>query len=403
MIDRPWKFIDTAIVGLTRYPFLNKWKGFNYLSPQLSWLLTGVAALGTILFLFSAVGRLVLLLLITSLVPYAFTYEIPGGFEWRFTMHAYPFYMIGAALFLTAAIGFILNRRAWQLISDRPLSKRTYALVSASTILIVVGGWLVLNELNFLRKKEAMRADEAILITSGARDYRFLGPGWFSTVRLEGQDVRISRGMQPVLKAPMKGNKEYNLILRLQPAFEKREVPAQVDVTVNEKLAGSFQIQQPVDSAYVVRLPAELTKDGVNRINLKLSDTESGSVALQYWKIQPIEAFQRGLKMYEQGEIDSAITYFQEALKQSGKRKSQIFYYLGRCYLMKGEAQKAINHFTQGLTLSVRNPEILEARAEAYILANQPDQAILDLTKVLKRRPTNENAKRLMENAKAMK
>ena len=34
------------------------------------------------------------------LLPYAFTWGIPGGGEWRFTMPAYPFYLVAAALAL---------------------------------------------------------------------------------------------------------------------------------------------------------------------------------------------------------------------------------------------------------------------------------------------------------------
>jgi hypothetical protein len=39
-------------------------------------------------------------MLLGTLLPYAFTWSIPGGGEWRFTLPAYPFHLIAAALAL---------------------------------------------------------------------------------------------------------------------------------------------------------------------------------------------------------------------------------------------------------------------------------------------------------------
>ncbi|HSE40278.1 MAG TPA: glycosyltransferase family 39 protein, partial [Acidobacteriota bacterium] len=144
LIERPYRFIDIGLEGLTRYPFLNKWKGFNYLSPFLSKFLAASALLGIILLLFSSHGRLILLVLMSSLIPYAFTYEIAGGYEWRFTMHAYPFYLIAGALFITVAIGAFLTRNTWPLFSDQPLTKRSILTVSLILLFILAGGWLLL-------------------------------------------------------------------------------------------------------------------------------------------------------------------------------------------------------------------------------------------------------------------
>ena len=95
---RPFSLIDTGLTGLTTYPFANKWAGFDYLSPGVGRGLAGAAVIGLVLFLGSPTGRLLLVVLVTSLVPYAFTWPVPGGAEWRFTMHALPFYLIAAAL-----------------------------------------------------------------------------------------------------------------------------------------------------------------------------------------------------------------------------------------------------------------------------------------------------------------
>jgi hypothetical protein len=58
------------------------------------WLLGMAAALWT------CKGRVLAILLIASLLPHAFTWQIPGGGEWRFTMPAYPIYLIAMSVAL---------------------------------------------------------------------------------------------------------------------------------------------------------------------------------------------------------------------------------------------------------------------------------------------------------------
>lgn len=393
LIARPYKFIDTGFVGLTRYPFLNKWKGFNYLSPVLSKILAGCALLGTILLLFSPHGRLLLVLLISSLIPYAFTYEIAGGSEWRFTMHAYPFYMIAGALFLVVAFGALCFKNTWTLFSEQALSKKSAVLTSGAVLVVLVCGWFLLNESNFLRKQEAIRADEAILVESGQRDFRFFNSGWFPAV----ESVRITKDNASQLSFPLKSAKEYNLILRANPVYEKAR-PSFISVFMNDRSVGQIEVKEAVDSAYVVRLPQDIVKDGINHISLR-ANPESPNIALQYYKVQPIEAFQRAMDKYEKNKFDEAIPLFEQAVQQAEKRRAPVFYYLGMCYLKKEQPAKAIEYFNKALPLSRGNQQILEARGEAYFKTKQYDAAIKDLTKVLRSQPNNENAKRLISLA----
>lgn len=102
--------VTTGLTGLTLYPFANKWHGLDYVSPWLARVLPVAAVAGLALFLRSAQGRLLLLVLLTSLLPYAFTWAIPGGAEWRFTLHAYPFYLIAAMLALASVAAWARRR-----------------------------------------------------------------------------------------------------------------------------------------------------------------------------------------------------------------------------------------------------------------------------------------------------
>ncbi|MET0554377.1 MAG: hypothetical protein ABW221_15140, partial [Vicinamibacteria bacterium] len=101
---------ETGLRGLTTYPFGNKWRGFEpfgaWIAAPLAWL----SLAGLVLFAVRPAGRLLLVVLVTSLLPYAFTWRIPGGAEWRFTMHAYPLYLVAASLFIVTAATLAARR-----------------------------------------------------------------------------------------------------------------------------------------------------------------------------------------------------------------------------------------------------------------------------------------------------
>ena len=94
----PIAMFDVGVTGLVVRPFQIKWNGFRVWSEWLGTTLSWCALAGLAASVFSANGRFLLLMIVTSLVPYAFTWNLGGGGEWRFTMHAYPLYVkIGRA------------------------------------------------------------------------------------------------------------------------------------------------------------------------------------------------------------------------------------------------------------------------------------------------------------------
>ena len=93
----PTELLRNMFVGLTTYPFDTKWLAYNVWVPHSALALRLLSGVGLLLFVRSREGRLLLLILLTALVPFAFTWPISGGREWRFTLHAYPFYLLAAA------------------------------------------------------------------------------------------------------------------------------------------------------------------------------------------------------------------------------------------------------------------------------------------------------------------
>jgi hypothetical protein len=104
------ELLRKGLTGLTTYPFANKWSGLDWITPWLRRLLAPLAAAGLLLFTRSPHGRLLLVVLFTSLLPYAFTWGVPGGAEWRFTLVAYPFYLVAALLAADRGVALVAAR-----------------------------------------------------------------------------------------------------------------------------------------------------------------------------------------------------------------------------------------------------------------------------------------------------
>jgi hypothetical protein len=94
---RPAELIRNMLIGLTTYPFDNKWDAYDVWLRHSAIVLRLLSVAGLFLFLRHREGRLLLLVLVAALLPFAFTWRVPGGSEWRFTLHAYPFYLLAAA------------------------------------------------------------------------------------------------------------------------------------------------------------------------------------------------------------------------------------------------------------------------------------------------------------------
>ena len=97
-VDRPIRTLDTGLNGLFVQPFITKWHGFEPWVEGFGSGVRAIAVVGLAALPFFAAGRLLLVILLGSLLPYIFTWNVGGGGDWRFTMHAYPFFLVAAAL-----------------------------------------------------------------------------------------------------------------------------------------------------------------------------------------------------------------------------------------------------------------------------------------------------------------
>ncbi len=297
---RPIASVDTAAQGLVTYPFLNRWDGFAPWSPLLVPLLRALSALGMIFAVWTATGRLLLILLTTSLLPYALTWTVGGGGEWRFTEHAYPFYLV----FATSAIA-VVYRWGIALVSDesarRWVLSRGFAIRTGVVAVAAVAAWLAYRSLPFLMYREALRSGEAVTISTDPRNAWLFDGAWSAPTGEGNVIVRVAEAQIVGIRLPMPES-DYWMTLRLDPA-ETSDPALQPQVTVYLNRRPIAQLRLSRDPArvgsYRIRVPKDLTRT-LSRLDLVATHTvpaaESGihfaglppqtSVAFRLWYVR---------------------------------------------------------------------------------------------------------------------
>ncbi|MFO7695170.1 MAG: glycosyltransferase family 39 protein [Vicinamibacterales bacterium] len=279
---RPFETADTVALGLTAYPFQNKWRGFDPWVPGLGRWLSWASLLGLFLFTGSAAGRLLLVVLAASLVPYAATWKLIA--DWRFTAHAYPIFLVAAGaavsrVVLLATPSGIRVLRA----SDWKRRLLPWALTASVFALLV---WIVLWMLPAQTVRESLLAGEAVTVAAGPRDRWFFTEGWSRPVTEGNVTARVSHGPFSVVRVNLPRKQDYGATLRLDPfprpldampsglpavrVFLNGRRVARIDLRWNPERVGSYDI----------RLPADAVLAGVNRMTL-LAEGQASSARLE--------------------------------------------------------------------------------------------------------------------------
>ncbi len=166
---QPIRTIDTIAQGLITFPLMNKWDGYQDWSTAIGPLLFWCAAAGLFLAVWSATGRFMLMILIMSMLPYAVTWSVGGGGDWRFTQHAYPFYLVFAFSAIAWAIRTIIMVARDESARRSVLTWRVAFRVATLVIAVAVWslGYVMLPRAMY---REALAAGEPVNIPTSARD-----------------------------------------------------------------------------------------------------------------------------------------------------------------------------------------------------------------------------------------
>ena len=294
--------LDIGATGLFVRPFETKWRGLDPLLGTARSVVTWSSLAGLFIWLLTPPGRLLLIVLFTSLVPYAFTWNISDGGAWRFTLHAYPFYIVASCYAMA---------RAWSMALARFREPRRIAIpprrrIAAAAVLITLGGvgayayrvmpWFVI--------KEAVAKGEDVSVETGGRDEIFFTQGWSAPHR-DGVVVRISRGELSVIRVPLPSRARYDLVLRLDPVVPEKQ--HWLNVLFNGHQVGSFKLTSDPERAgsYRMTLRPHQVRAGANDLTLLpetlvtagsagprfawLAPEERIGVRLWYVRILPLE------------------------------------------------------------------------------------------------------------------
>jgi hypothetical protein len=285
--ERPLETIDTAAQGLVTVPFHNKWFGFVHWFTWLPATLRAPAAAGLICAVFSPSGRFLLLLLVASLLPYAVTWSVGGGGEWRFTQHAYPFYLVHGAWVVVTLVQVAVSVARGRLRPDRRALVR---LAAKAGLALAIAGVAALwaRGMPLLVANQALRAGEGVTMTAGDRDAWVFGRGWSGPVR-DGVPFRVARATMASMRVPVGGRSDFWLTLRIDPA-ETADEERQPRVTVYLDRRAVAQLRLTRDPArmgsYRVRIGGHPPRS-FSRLDLVASHTVPAREAGRYFRRMP--------------------------------------------------------------------------------------------------------------------
>ena len=264
--DRPIRALDTALNGLLLQPFVTKWHGFEEWMRGLGAGLRLVAVIGLAALPFFASGRLLLVALLGSLLPYVMTWNVGGGGAWRFTMHAYPFFFVAAGV---AVVGTGRALRAvtrdYRLLQPAAMKPYLWRLAIVAVVAGLGTAWYL--GLPWYVTREAIAHGESTSIETGGRDRIFYRSGW-SAPHVENITVRVSRGERAVVRLPLPARRAFELVLRIDPVTPTS--PEEVDVLFNRHLVGRLRLAWNPErvGSYRLRLREGIVTAGSNELIL---------------------------------------------------------------------------------------------------------------------------------------
>ena len=266
---------DTAVRGLVVNPFETKWRGFNNTVPLLARVLPWLAAGGLILWVTQPAGRLLLVILFTSLVPYMLIWSIRGGDHWRFTLHVYPFYLAAAFQFAFAIVtGAIRVAREGVAATIARLNVRRVVL--AVTAGAIVLGLALLEDywIPYLVAKESLRTGASTSVMAGPDDGVFFTDGWSDLVQGGAVIARLATKQVATIYVPLPERRGYRLVIRMDPVVPEATPPQHVRVYLGGHAVGVFTLDWNPErvGAYVADIPAGLVRPGRTQLDLMADD-----------------------------------------------------------------------------------------------------------------------------------
>jgi hypothetical protein len=272
----PVETLDSFVTGLTTYPFAGKWSELDRILPGLARALATLALVGLAAWLLSAEGLFLLAVLAGALAPFAFTWDLVGGGWWRYTLHAYPFYLVAAAGAVVAIAAALRDAAA----APSDLARRLRSILPRLTLVaaVVVAGWLGSAWLRVRRAAEAAALGRPFVVEAGPRDLGFLRSGFG---RLRSGDGPTTRACPErcTIELPLAAGRPHLLQLRFVS-------DAPVLVALNRTGVGRLEPTAGDGfGAATLSLPGTLVRAGTNEVELRPLSAPGGA-GLRLWYVR---------------------------------------------------------------------------------------------------------------------
>jgi hypothetical protein len=291
LATRPWRTIDTLAIGMTAYPFANKWAGFDRWMPGLGVWIAALALGGMIGWLTTPAGRLLLVVLASSLVPFALTWHLAA--DWRFTAHAYPFFLIAAASALAAIVRAAAPATLRSLPSRwRAVPARAAGLAAATAVAVAAVAATVWRLLPPLVVGEALAAGEDITVPASGRTSVLFGSDWSPPYGAGAVVSRAALASPADIWLPLPRAQDYVLAIRLDPfprplPGSTAPMPA-VRARVNGEAVADLQLLWNPDrvGSYEVRVSGSIVQPGLNRLTLDVQSASADVPSIAVWYVR---------------------------------------------------------------------------------------------------------------------
>jgi hypothetical protein len=279
----PWQTIDTTAAGLTSYPFANKWNGFNVWSPRWRPWLSSMALAGLVLCVANPPGRIVLLVLLSGMVPFAFTWKLSS--DWRYTAFTYPFYLVAAGAAALYVVRFIGRpTRQWVVPAHWRRQAAAWAGVGLS---LAAYAWVTQRTLPRLVARELLSRNAPAILMAGERDDMFFVSGWSAPFIHGNVSWRVSDGSVQTVRVSLPRSANYQVLLRVDPFPRPISTPAvlpRLRVNLNGRPVAEFDLEWDPERVgrYPFTIPAALTTAGKNELTISAeSKNVAGGAGLQ--------------------------------------------------------------------------------------------------------------------------
>jgi len=269
--ERPLEAFDIAVQGLTFFPFTNKWRGFDVWNSRPGPWLAVLAVLGLSGWLLDANGRLLLIILVASLAPFMMTWPVRGGAEWRFTLHAYPFYLLAACGFVRHIVVFSRRLFATGLNATMTDLNRGRLVRRAAVLLLpVVAAPVLAFGVPYLIARASLERGEASYLMAGPRDRLVFTDGWSAPVTEGNVVARFATQRVATLHLPLSRRRPYSIILRMDPLHDVGAAGQRVRVFLDGAALDTVTLSWDPKrvGSYTVNVPAGAVNPGRVRLDL---------------------------------------------------------------------------------------------------------------------------------------